>query len=91
MSEQKLKLVKAKKNGVKQSRKPIQSASQLPGSTSQAAHQAEQPAAVPVLSPEEQAEAAKFRAFTQKRAAHQARVRQLFNKLKEQDDAPKAA
>ena len=47
---------------------------------------------VPDLSPAEQAEAARFRALTRKKARLQAKVRRLVNKLKQSDDqTPHAA
>jgi hypothetical protein len=43
------------------------------------------------LTPAEKAEAARFRAYTEERAARQATVRRIVAKLQETDDPPTAA
>lgn len=81
MTEQKLKLVKSGRKSAGTDKKRLQ-----------ISRRRRTVAPAPALTPAEQAEAARFRDLTQKRADLQARVRHIIKKLKQLDDqTPQAA
>jgi len=82
-----LKLIKTKKQPVAQTnKKQVRLAKKLAIAKSQSPITSDDP--LPTLTPAEQAEAARFRAFTKARADRQARVRRIVARLQKTDDTP---